>query len=51
MVQAPKFISDPHFYADGDGFHLKDGAPTEIIDEFNKFMEDQEEAEKKGVAL
>lgn len=50
-VKAPKFIEDPHFYIDDDGFHLRDGAPPEVVAEFEEFMAQQREAYNKGVAI
>lgn len=50
-VKAPRFIKDPHFYIDDDGFHLRDGASSEVVWEFEEFMKTQEEAEKQGVVL
>ena len=50
-VKAPGFIKDPHFYIDDDGFHLRDGASPEVVKEFEDFMEQQLEAEKKEVAI
>ena len=51
MVSKPEFIDSPFFYTDDEGFHLKDGAPPEVVKEFNEFMEEYEEAEKRGVLL
>lgn len=50
-VKAPGFVKDPHFYIDDDGFHLRDGAPPDIVREFEEFMKTQREAEEQGVAL
>lgn len=38
----PKFIDSPYFVDEPGNWHLKAGAPQEVIDEFNKFMEDRE---------
>lgn len=51
MVQKPDFVDDPHFYIDDEGFHLRDGAPPEVVAEFEEFMEQQEEARRKGMSL
>lgn len=44
MSQArPSFIDSPYFYVDDDGWHLKEGAPKEVIKEFEEYMGKQTE--------
>lgn len=50
-VKAPKFIKDPHFYIDNDGFHLRDGAPPEVVQEFEEFMKYYKDMEEEGIAI
>jgi len=44
----PKFIDSPYFVGETDNWHLLDGAPQEVIDEFNEFMKYDENG-KEGV--
>jgi hypothetical protein len=41
----PKFLDSPYFYEDAKGWHLKPGAPKEVQDEFNDFMEEAEQGD------
>ena len=50
-VTAPKFINSPYFYIDEDGYHLKDGAPIDVIEEFKQFMEDSKKASEGGILV
>jgi len=34
----PKFIDSPYFYVDDDGWHLQEGAPKEVQEEFDAYM-------------
>ena len=36
----PKFMDSPYFVMEEDNWHLKPGAPADVIREFNEFMED-----------
>lgn len=38
----PKFIDSEWFVMEVDNWHLKDGAPPEIVEEFNEYMKTQE---------
>lgn len=39
MSQArPDFFDSPFFYIDDDGWHLKEGAPEEVVREFKEYM-------------
>ena len=39
MSQArPDFINSEYFYADDDGWHLRDAAPANIKKEFEEYM-------------
>lgn len=35
----PKFLSSPYFVGERFNWHLKPGAPKDIVDEFNAYME------------
>ena len=39
----PKFYDSPYFVDEPGNWHLKPGAPPEIVEEFNKFMEEPTE--------
>lgn len=51
MVSAPKFIKSPYFVPEVDNWHLKEGAPAEVVKEFEQFMKEQKKAEKDGLSL
>lgn len=34
----PNFMDSPYFVMEEDNWHLKDGAPADIVKEFNEFM-------------
>ena len=38
----PKFFDSEWFIPEPDNWHLKDGAPQEIVDEFNEYMKHQQ---------
>lgn len=38
VVEKPKFIDSPYFVIEVDNWHLKEGAPKEIVEEFEEFM-------------
>ena len=50
-VQKPKFIDSPYFVDEEDNWHLKEGAPPEVIQEFEEFMKYYRDMEEKGVAI
>jgi len=37
----PNFASSEYFVDDKDNWHLLDGAPAEIVKEFNEFMNEE----------
>jgi len=34
----PLFMDSPYFVMEEDNWHLKEGAPTGIVEEFNQYM-------------
>lgn len=38
----PKFMDSPYFVMEEDNWHLKEGAPEDVVKEFNEFMEKDE---------
>ena len=46
-MRIPKFIDSPYFVMEMDNWHLKDGAPAEVVREFNEYMEDLSESERQ----
>lgn len=51
MVSKPEFVDSPYFVPETDNWHLKPGAPKEVVEEFEKFMKTQKEMNSKGVFL
>ena len=47
----PEFMKSPYFVPEVDNWHLKDGAPKEIVDEFEANMKADKEALEKGIIL
>lgn len=39
----PAFIDSPYFVAEPGNWHLKPGAPPEVVAEFEEFMQDEAE--------
>lgn len=50
-VTRPKFVDSPYFVMEVDNWHLKPGAPPEVVSEFEKWIKQQEEANERGVFL
>lgn len=44
---APKFINSPYFVPEAGNWHLKDGAPKEVVEEFNEFLRLKKEINQK----
>lgn len=38
MMDVPNFINSPYFVMEDENWHLKEGAPQEVIEEFEAFM-------------
>lgn len=49
MESTPKFFKSPYFVPEFGNWHLKDGAPKEVVDEFNAYMEREKEKAEEGV--
>ena len=49
MEKMPNFIKSPYFVPEFGNWHLKDGAPKEVVDEFNEYMKREEENKKAGI--
>lgn len=47
-VQKPKFVDSPYFVPEEDNWHLKPGAPPEVVKEFEEFMAEYEKQEAEG---
>lgn len=45
----PNFFTSPFFVDEVDNWHLKDGAPPEVVEEFNAYMKRQKENEEQGI--
>ena len=49
MGEVPKFYDSPYFVDEPGNWHLKPGAPEEVVKEFNSYMKDNlNEKEKKA---
>lgn len=47
----PRFYNSEWFVPEVDNWHLKPGAPPDIVDEFNDWMREREEAERNGKSV
>lgn len=47
----PNFVDSPYFVPEQDNWHLKDGAPEEVVEEFEEYMRYSKECEEKGVFI
>ena len=45
------FMDSEWFVPEPDNWHLKPGAPKEIVDAFNAYMHQQEESMSQGIIL
>ena len=45
------FVDSPYFVPEEDNWHLKEGAPEEVVEEFEEYMEYSKEMEDKGVYI
>lgn len=45
------FADSPYFIPEEDNWHLKEGAPEETVEEFEKYMRYSDEMEEKGVFI
>ena len=50
-VQKPKFVDSPYFVPEEDNWHLKEGAPEEVVREFEEFMQYYEDKQRQGIAI
>lgn len=48
MEKMPKFVKSPYFVPEFGNWHLKEGAPKEIVDEFNEYMEQDRKNREEG---
>ena len=45
----PKFMDSPYFVMEFGNWHLKDGAPADVVKEFNDYMNQDKLEEEKPV--
>lgn len=45
----PNFMDSPYFVMEEDNWHLKDGAPAEVVKEFNEYMNTDENKSIKSL--
>lgn len=51
MVETPKFIESEFFVSDFGNWHLKEGAPEDIKEEFEAFMSLYNENSSVGIDI
>ena len=42
MKARPNFLDSPYFVGEIDNWHLKEGAPKEVQEEFDEFMKNKD---------
>lgn len=47
----PSFFDSEYFVPEVDNWHLKDGAPPEVVEEFEEYMRENQESKEKGIIL
>lgn len=47
-MPVPSFFTSEYFVPEPDNWHLKDGAPQEVKDEFEEYMDMRKKAEMEG---
>lgn len=50
-VTVPKFINSPFFISEPGNWHLKPGAPKEVVREFNDFMQQMKQLEAPDITV
>lgn len=48
-ITKPSFVDSPYFVWEVDNWHLKEGAPDEVVEEFEKYMKYEKELEERGI--
>lgn len=47
----PDFFTSEYFVPEPDNWHLKDDAPKEVREEFEKYMKNEQEAKSNGIII
>ena len=50
-IKQPKFVDSPYFVDEENNWHLKDGAPEDVKQEFEEYMEYEKRLEKRGIEV
>ena len=50
-ILKPNFVDSPYFVPEENNWHLKEGAPEEVVKEFEEYMEYEKKMEEEGIAL
>lgn len=45
------FVDSPYFVPEVDNWHLEEGAPEEVVKEFEEYMKYSDELKEKGVCI
>ena len=49
MDKMPEFVKSPYFVPEFGNWHLKEGAPEEVVKEFEEYMKHKKEQEEEGI--
>lgn len=50
MMDEPNFVNSPYFVCESGNWHLKEGAPEEVVKEFEEYMQYIEELKERGIS-
>ena len=50
-IMKPKFADSPYFVPEENNWHLKEGAPEEVVREFEEYIEYEKRLEQRGIDI
>lgn len=50
-ISMPDFAKSPYFVSEDGNWHLLEGAPKEVQEEFEEYMKYEKEMEEKGIEI
>lgn len=48
-IARPEFTKSPYFVPEDGNWHLEEGAPPEVVKEFEEYMKRDKELEERGI--
>lgn len=50
-IKRPDFANSDYFVMEDENWHLKEGAPPEVVKEFEEYVQYCKKMEEKGIAI